>query len=63
MSTPKNAQEWHEVVADLAADQLRLRKKCSEYDRNVERLEGIVAGMTRERMRLIEKIQTLGGAV
>jgi len=63
MSTPKNPQEWHEVVADLAADQLRLRKKCSKYDREITQLEGIIAGMTRERKRLVEKILGLGGSV
>jgi len=63
MSTPKNSQEWHEVVADLAADQLRLRKKCSAYDRQMKRLEGTIIGMDRERKRLIEKILSLGGSV
>lgn len=63
MSTPKNPQEWYEVVADLARDQLRLRKKCSDYNVAIVRFEGVITGMERERKRLIEKILALGGEV
>ena len=56
-------EQFYEVITEQAVEISRLRKKCSEYSRSVETLQGVIEGYDRQVKRLIEKIIALGGEV
>jgi len=58
----ESKEQFYEVITEQAVEISRLRKKCSDYDRDVKRLEGVTVGYERECKRLRETIVSLGGS-